>query len=98
MLRTSLAALALTLLASMPAYAVLCTDSGGTLSFSYEENGQIRIDEQARNEHDMQMLRERGVDAVRVERWGTCIRAYVRLPDGTEEMQFFNPGSYRRAY
>ena len=98
MLRKILAALAVTMLATLPAYAVLCTDTGSVMTFEYYDGDQLKIDEGARNEYDMTELRQRGVDAVRVERWGNCVRAFVRLPDGTEEMQFFNPGSYTRAY
>ncbi|MGV8853871.1 MAG: hypothetical protein ACOH2L_04440 [Devosia sp.] len=98
MLRTSLAVLGITLLATMPAFAVLCSDTGSVMSFEYDDNGVLKINEADRNDFDLTMLRQRGVDAVRVERWGSCVRAYVRLPDGTEEMQFFNPGSYTRAY
>jgi len=28
--------------------------------------------------------------------WGGCIRAWVRLPGGSEEMQFFEPLNLRR--
>ena len=98
MLRTSLAVLGITLLTTMPSFAVLCHDTGSVMSFEYDDNGVLKINEADRNEFDKTMLRERGVDAVRVERWGGCVRAYVRLPDGTQEMQFFNPGSYSRVY
>jgi hypothetical protein len=99
MLRTGFAVLGLTLLTAMPAFAVQCTDTGSTFSFTYEDsNGQLKINEADKNEYDQTMLRQRGVDAVRVEQWGGCVRAFVRMPDGTEEMQFFNPGSYTRAY
>ncbi|HEY8575897.1 MAG TPA: hypothetical protein VIL88_06115 [Devosia sp.] len=43
-------------------------------------------------------LRSRGVNAKRVELWSGCIRAYVTLEDGTEEMQFFEPLGLRRVY
>lgn len=98
MLRTSLAALAVTLLATVPSYAVMCRDTGNVMSFEYVVGDEIKVNESDRNDYDLTELRQRGVDAVRVERWGNCVRAYVRLPDGTQEMQFFNPGSYTRAY
>jgi len=40
------------------------------------------------------MLRDHGVEAVRVEEWGDLIRAYVRQPDGGTKMQFYRPHSY----
>lgn len=99
MLRKTLAVLGISVLATAPAFAVMCHDTGTSLSFSYEaSNGQIKINEDDRNDYDKTMLQQRGVDAVRTERWGDCVRAFVRLPDGSEEMQFFNPGSYTRAY
>ena len=98
MLRKSLAVLAVIMLATLPAYAALCHDTGSVISFEYMDGDQVKVNEQDRNDYDMTELRQRGIDAVRVERWGTCVRAFVRLPDGTEEMQFFNPGSYTRAY
>ena len=98
MLRKTLAALAVTMLATLPAYAVICSDTGSVMSFEYYDGEVLKFDESARNDYDMTELRQRGVDAIRVERWGNCVRAFVRLPDGTEEMQFFNPGSYTREY
>ena len=96
MLRTSLAALALTLLTALPAQAALCTDesSGLTVTFGFEQ-GEFNEEEQ-QNRLDLMALRQLGVDATRVERWGSCVRAFVRKPEGGEEMQYFNPGSYRR--
>jgi hypothetical protein len=48
------------------------------------------------NEFNLDLLRSVGVDAVRTEIWGGCIRAFVRLPDGSEEMQFYEPLNLRR--
>ncbi len=48
------------------------------------------------NNYNKQVLRSYGVDATRVEIWSGCIRAFVRLPDGSEEMQFFEPLNFRR--
>ncbi|MFD2646760.1 hypothetical protein ACFSX5_03020 [Devosia albogilva] len=36
-------------------------------------------------------LRDRGVDASRVEEWGGLIRAFVQNPDGSTSMQLFDP-------
>tara|TARA_R110002124_G_scaffold44422_14_gene135590 strand:+ start:9486 stop:9782 length:297 start_codon:yes stop_codon:yes gene_type:complete len=98
MVRTSLAVLGMTMLATMPAMAAVCVDEGSTRSFEFSENGRIKVDHEDRDAYDLRMLQQRGIDAVHVERWGSCIQADVRLPDGTQEMQYFNPGSYTRAY
>lgn len=54
--------------------------------------------EDDRNTYDLMHLRQRGVDATRVERWNGCIRAFVRVPGGGEAMQFFEPGTYREVF
>jgi hypothetical protein len=36
-------------------------------------------------------LQGTGVNATAVEEWGTVLRAFVVLDDGTEVMQFFDP-------
>ena len=36
-------------------------------------------------------LQERGIDATGVEEWGDYVRAYVRQPDGSIKMAFFDP-------
>ena len=38
-------------------------------------------------------LRQNGVNVSEVEDWSGLIRAYVTLEDGTQTMQFFEPGS-----
>lgn len=48
------------------------------------------------NDFNFEMLRGNGVDVIRTEIWGGCIRAFVIGPDGTEEMQFFEPTNFRR--
>tara|TARA_R110002020_G_scaffold50791_18_gene143757 strand:- start:644 stop:940 length:297 start_codon:yes stop_codon:yes gene_type:complete len=96
MLRTSLAVLVLSLIAALPVQAALCTDETSGVSLSFEIQVGDSQDEETRNRLDLMALRQMGVDATRVERWGSCLRAYVRKPDGGEEMQYFNPGSYRR--
>ncbi|KKB75934.1 hypothetical protein VW35_19515 [Devosia soli] len=55
-----------------------------------------KFTETDRNEFDLMHLRQLGIDATRVERWNGCIRAFVRKPEGGEEMQFFQPGTYER--
>ena len=96
MLRTSLAALGLVICSSLPAYAVICSSSGEGLSMSFSLGLGANISEDDQNQFDLMNLRRLGVDATRVERWGGCLRAYVRKADGGEEMQYFEPGSYRR--
>ncbi len=41
-------------------------------------------------------LRDRGVNASRVEEWGGLIRAFVQNPDGSTSMQFFDPATLQR--
>lgn len=94
-MRTSLAVLGITMLATMPAFAMLYSDEGSTFNYEYSENGRIKIDHEARDDHDLRMLRQHGVDATSVERWGTCIRAHIRRSDGTQKMQYFTPASTR---
>tara|TARA_R110000765_G_C18460778_1_gene549738 strand:- start:25 stop:294 length:270 start_codon:yes stop_codon:yes gene_type:complete len=36
------------------------------------------------------VLREQGIDATAVEDWGDQVRAFVRLKDGSEVMQYFD--------
>ena len=38
-------------------------------------------------------LRQKGINATAVEDWSGLIRAYVTLEDGTQTMQFFEPGT-----
>ena len=96
LVRTGLAALALTLVATLPAYAVFCnaTDNGVVVEFGFRIGEPYT--EEERNQFDLMALQREGVDATRVERWNGCIRAFVRKPEGGEEMQFFDPDSYER--
>ncbi|WDR00926.1 hypothetical protein PSC71_09385 [Devosia sp. J2-20] len=97
MLRRGLAVLTLSLLATLPAAALQCSGTGGSVTFSFGFNvGEFS--EQERAEFDLMILKRMGVDATRVERWGDCLRAFVRKPEGGEEMQFFNPDTYERVY
>jgi len=80
---------ALAAIASTPTLAApICSGSFGL--------PRDRFSEAEINDYNQQMLRSYGVDASRVEIWSGCIRAYVRQPDGTEEMQFFEPLNFRR--
>lgn len=86
------------ILAAPAAAAPYCSgDAPGRLSsFGLTIGGTYTVEEQA--SFDMMRLRQMGVDATRVERWNGCIRAFVRKPGGGEEMQFFEPGTYRQVY
>ena len=52
--------------------------------------------EAAINAYNRDMLRSLGVDVTRAEIWSGCIRVWVRLADGREEMQFYEPLNFRR--
>ncbi|SEP86630.1 hypothetical protein SAMN05428969_1263 [Devosia sp. YR412] len=52
--------------------------------------------EEELNEYNYNILRSNGVNVIRAEVWGGCIRAFVRLEDGSEQMQFFDPQGFRR--
>ncbi len=72
-----------------PALAVPACSGTFALSMEYYTEAQL-------NDFNLDLLRSIGVDAVRAEIWGGCIRAFVRLPDGSEEMQFYEPLNLRR--
>lgn len=38
-------------------------------------------------------LHDKGVNATSVEEWGGLVRAFVKLDNGAEVMQFFTPGT-----
>jgi hypothetical protein len=94
--RTGLAALALTLVATLPAYAVFCNAGDDVVVLEFGFRIGEPYTEQERNQFDLMALQQQGVDATRVERWNGCIRAFVRKPEGGEEMQFFDPDTYVR--
>lgn len=85
------------LAAATPAFALFCQDdrSGVTITFGNNLFGTDQSEDDL-NEFDLIQLRQQGVDATSVERWNGCIRAFVRKPEGGEEMQFFDPNTYRR--
>jgi len=44
----------------------------------------------------LSQLQQKGVNATAVEDWSGLIRAYVTLDDGSQVMQFFEPGSLKQ--
>lgn len=72
-----------------PALAVPVCSGSFALDMDYFTEADL-------NDFNLDLLRSVGVDAVRTEIWGGCIRAFVRLPDGSEEMQFYEPLNLRR--
>jgi len=88
MTRTIALSLAALALMSAPALAAACSGSFALDKKYYSERNM--------NEYNMSLLQGRGVDVTRAEMWGGCIRAWVRLPNGQEEMQFFEPLTLRR--
>lgn len=82
--------------ASAPALALNCmTERNGlhvTLGFSFGK----KMTEREKADFYMMELRQRGVDATRVEFWGTCLRAFVRQPGGRETMEFYDPETLDR--
>lgn len=81
--------LALLAASAAPAMAVPACSGSFALDMDY-------YTEQDLNDFNLDLLRSIGVDAVRTEVWGGCIRAFVRRPDGGEEMQFYEPLNLRR--
>jgi len=98
MLRVLLLPALAVMLSATPALAANChalPGSGGIslgLRFSFGED----FTEADRSQFDLMTLRRLGIDATRAERWGGCIRAYVRGPDGRERMEFYNPNTFER--
>ena len=78
--------------------APFCTGDSVHTGFSagFSVGGVFTESEQ--NEFHLMHLRQMGVDATAVEQWNGCLRAFVRKPGGGEEMQFFEPDTYRRVY
>jgi hypothetical protein len=81
--------LALLAATATPALAVPACSGSFALDMEYYTEADL-------NEFNLDLLRSIGVDAIRAEVWGGCIRAFVRLPDGGEEMQFYEPLNLRR--
>lgn len=80
--------IAFALMAAPAAAAPICSGSFGLDLEIYSEADL--------NDYNYNILRGNGVDVVRTEIWGGCIRAFVRLEDGSEQMQFFDPQGFRR--
>lgn len=81
----------LAVLGLMTAPALAAPVCSGSFSYDREWYTEAQI-----NEFHLNDLRSRGVNATRAEIWSGCIRAFVLLDDGTEEMQFFEPLGMRR--
>lgn len=76
-------------------------DFRSSFSFGFGNHGYDQdwgFSEQDQNRLDLQRLRRLGVNAVSVERWGGCLRAYVREPGGGERMELYNPRTFERVY
>lgn len=82
-------ALAFLATAATPAMAVPACSGSFALDRDYYTESEL-------NEFNLTMLRSIGVDATRAELWGGCIRVWVQMPDGREEMQFYEPLNLRR--
>jgi len=84
-------ALALTATALMAAPAMAAAACSGSYALDKEWNTEQEI-----NDYNEDLLRGKGVDVIRAEQWGGCIRVWVRTADGGEEMQFYEPMGLRR--
>jgi hypothetical protein len=93
-----LAIAALLAVAVVPVHAApFCLGTGSGLQFEFGISiGKLSNED--RNELDLMVLRRRGVDATRVERWNGCLRAFVRQPGGGEIMEYYDPDTYQRVY
>nr|WP_295883554.1 hypothetical protein [uncultured Devosia sp.] len=89
MIKTIALALMASTIAATPALAVPVCSGNFALDDEWHTESEL-------NDFNLDLLRSTGVDAVRTEVWGGCIRAWVRLPDGSEEMQFYEPLNLRR--
>jgi hypothetical protein len=83
--------LALVFIAATAAPALAVPACSGTFALDMDYYSEAQL-----NDFNLDLLRSIGVDAVRAEIWGGCIRAFVRLSDGSEEMQFYEPLNLRR--
>lgn len=97
-LRTTLVALGMLALATAPSYALFCDNDDEDYGTTFSSNSSLggRYDEQLREQLDTMRLKQEGVDVASVDRWNGCIRAFVRKPEGGQEMQYFDPRSFRR--
>ena len=97
-LRTTLVALGMLALATAPSYALFCDTNNDDYGISFSGSSMLggRYDEQTRDQFDEMRLKQDGVDVASVDRWNGCIRAFVRKPEGGQEMQYFDPRTYKR--
>ncbi|AKR54287.1 hypothetical protein XM25_00395 [Devosia sp. H5989] len=93
----TLAMLALPATVIPVAAAPFCTGGTGVnLSFGFMIGPQYS--EEDRADLARTQLRRHGVDATRVEFWNGCLRAFVRQPDGSEKMEFYDPDTFQQVY
>jgi hypothetical protein len=90
------ASLVVALAGTAPAYALMCNDSRESFEFNFGFHIGEPYTERELNSIDLMRLRRIGVDTDRVERWSGCIRAFVNLPGGGQEMWFFDPRTLER--
>lgn len=93
----SLAAL-IVISAAAPALALNCSSGGSGARFGFGLSFGKKMTESEKAEFALMELRRRGVDATRVEFWGTCLRAFVRRSGGHEAMEFYDPDTLDRVY
>jgi hypothetical protein len=91
MLKTITLALMATAIMAAPALAAPVCSGSFALDLDDDWHTEAEL-----NDFNLDLLRSVGVDATRTEVWGGCIRAYVRTPDGREEMHFYEPLNLRR--
>jgi hypothetical protein len=84
-------ALSLVLTAIMATPTLAAPICSGTFGLSREIYSEDDI-----NEYNFNVLRSKGIPVTRSEIWGGCIRAFVKQPDGSEQMEFYEPTSFQR--
>jgi hypothetical protein len=89
----SIAIILLTIGSAPPSFAALILCDADR---EFNDNGRPVSSITANAHRIKRELRNRGVNATRVEEWNGCIRAYVAGADGSERMQYFEPHTYRR--
>ncbi|QQR35924.1 hypothetical protein JI749_16550 [Devosia oryziradicis] len=89
MIKTIAFALLASTVMAAPAFAAPVCSGNFALDDEWHTEAEL-------NDFNLNLLRSAGVDAVRAEVWGGCIRAWVRVSDGSEEMQFYEPLNLRR--
>jgi hypothetical protein len=85
-----LAAIPMVALAAMPATAASCYAVGNGPDVMFDIHIGDPYTEDELDTFALMKLRQRGVNAIRVEKWGACYRAYVRDPGGPLHMEYFN--------